>query len=139
MSFSKPLILIISVNLFVFSALAISSPTLKIKDTVVQTPYEICSQKNEATRNLSIKNARHDYETAVKEALNIRNDAIDYALTISDEDEQDSLKDSAYTEYKDVQSSAQDEYLALRKITLKRFDVEARKCRAQTNRGTNAE
>lgn len=133
MSFSKLLITIISVNLFVFSALAISPTSSKVKDTIVQTPYTLCVQKNEDTRNLSIKNARHDYEVAVKEALSIRNDAIDYALTISDEDEQDSLKYSAYTEYKDVQSSAQDEYLALRKIALKKFDIEIRKCRTIKN------
>lgn len=132
MSFRKLLITIISVNLFIFSALALSSAPSKVKDNVVLTPYEICSQKNEDTRNLSIKQARRDYEKAVKGALLTRNDAVDYALTISDEDEQDRLKEIAYTEYKDTQSSAQDEYLALRKIALKKFDIEQRKCRART-------
>lgn len=131
MSFRKLLITIVSVNLFVFSALALSSTPSKVKDNVVLTPYEICSQKNESSKNLSIKKARYNYEKIVKDALNTRNDAVDYALTISNEDEQDRLKEIAYTEYKDAQSNAQDEYLALRKIALKKFDIEQRKCKSK--------
>lgn len=136
MSFRKLSITIISLNLFAFSAFVLpvsASSTIKIKDTITQTPYEICSQKNEASKNLYIKKARYNYEKIVKDALNNRNDAIDYALTISNQDEQDSLKEMAYAEYKDAQSSAQDEYLILRKIALKKFDIEQRKCRVAKN------
>lgn len=129
MSFRKLLLAIISVNLFVIPVFASTSPSTKIKDNTEQTPFEICSQKNTDIKNLSIKQARQDYEIAVKQALKIRNDAIDYAETISDEDERNKLKELSYNEYKDSQSSAKDEYLILRKIALKKFDIEQRKCR----------
>lgn len=135
MSFSKILILIISIQIYTLPTFAI----VKIKDTVPQTPFLICLQKNEDSKKMSIKQARLEYETAVKNALNIRNESVEYILSLPNKDEQEILKEKTYSEYKDAQSFAQNEYLTLRKLALKKYDSEQRKCRAQTIRETDGE